>query len=135
MRWSGVSDFMDWRFEAAQHAAEREAARVHREMARGLGGLATVAATAPWLGMVWTVGCFFGYCFPAVGAEKSIVLAIETDRISQAIVPTALGLGVAIVSTWGLRCFRTQLGEFDLEMRVAAEELPGLIAAGLRAGS
>ncbi len=36
---------MGWRMMAAQHAAERAAAAVDEEMRRGLGGLATIAAT------------------------------------------------------------------------------------------
>jgi biopolymer transport protein ExbB/TolQ len=46
---------VDWRIELAQHAAERSAAGVHRELGRGLSGLATVAATAPFVGMLGNV--------------------------------------------------------------------------------
>ena len=126
---------MDWRLTVAQHAAERAATQAHRELARGLGGLATVAATAPWLGILWTVWGIGYYSFPGIGTEKSTVLAIESGRLSQSVVPTAVALGVAILATWGYRYLRARLNEFDLEMQHAAETLPGLIAAGLRAGS
>ena len=38
---------MNWRLVSARHGAERSAALVHKQMTRGLCGLATVAATAP----------------------------------------------------------------------------------------
>jgi biopolymer transport protein ExbB/TolQ len=123
---------MMWRLEVSQHAAEREATRVHRELARGLGGLATVAATAPWLGLLWTVWCIAFNTFLGVDGEKTAIMATLADALSQAIAPTAFGLCVAIIATWGYRHFRSQLTQFDLEMRVTAETLPGLIAAGLR---
>ena len=80
---------------------------------------------------MWTIWCFFGYCFPAVDGEKTALMAALAYRLSQAVMPTALGLGVAILATWGLQHFRAQLSEFDLEMRVAAETLPGILAAWL----
>jgi len=126
---------MDWRLTVAQHAAERTATQAHRELARGLGGLATVASTAAWVGILWTLWCFPGYCYTALPGEKTAAMAALAGRLSQSIVPSALGLGVAILATWGRRHFQVRLSEFDLEMRHAAETLPGLIAAGLRAGS
>jgi biopolymer transport protein ExbB/TolQ len=38
-----------------EDAAARSAVKVHRQMARGLFGLATLAATAPFVGMIGTV--------------------------------------------------------------------------------
>jgi biopolymer transport protein ExbB/TolQ len=46
---------MNWRVGLAQHAAKRSEVRVRREMGCGLPGLATVAATAPFAGMIGTV--------------------------------------------------------------------------------
>jgi biopolymer transport protein ExbB/TolQ len=126
---------MDWRLTLAQHAAERKATQVHRDMARGLGGLATVAATAPWLGFLWTLWAIAFNTFLGFDGDKATGLGMVAEGLSQAVVPIALGLGTAIVATWGHRHFRAQLSQFDLEMRVAAETVPGLIATGLRAGS
>jgi len=126
---------MDWRLTVAQHAAERAATQAHRELARGLGGLATVASTAVFLGILWTVWGLMFYSFPGLGTEKTTAMAITAGLMSQSIVPTAFGLGVAIVASWGHQHFKARLSEFDLEMQHAAEKLPGIIAAGLRAGS
>jgi biopolymer transport protein ExbB/TolQ len=55
---------MDMCVMLAQHAAERAASQFDRGLARGVKGLATVAATAPLLGVFATlwgiVGSFTG---------------------------------------------------------------------------
>ena len=88
---AGVSVGVDWRIELAQHAAERSATGVHREMGRGLSGLATVAATAPFVGMLGNVVGIIE-SFVGVNGEKTAIMAMTAGRLSDAIVPTACGL-------------------------------------------
>ncbi|MGA2593479.1 MAG: MotA/TolQ/ExbB proton channel family protein [Bryobacteraceae bacterium] len=58
----------------AQHAAGRSAVDAHSQMARRLGGLGTVAATAPFVGMIRTVWGIFN-SYPGCGGEKSACMA------------------------------------------------------------
>jgi biopolymer transport protein ExbB/TolQ len=101
-------------------------------MARGLGGLATVAATAPWLGLLLTLSGYRFHTFLPCGGEKSRCMAAIADGLSMHLWPAALALGLATLATWGYRHLRAQIDFFDVEMQNAAQALPWLIAAGLR---
>jgi biopolymer transport protein ExbB/TolQ len=127
---------MDWRVTSAQHAAERSAAVVHRQMARGLCGLATVAATAPFVGMIGTVWGIIN-SFPSCGCEKSALMAAIADLLSKSMMPAALGLAVAITASWGHKYLSARMAGFDIEMRYAVQDLPVYLARftpSLRAG-
>jgi biopolymer transport protein ExbB/TolQ len=118
---------MDWRLQLAQHAAERAATRVHGELARGVDGLATVAATVPFLGFLWTIWALRCNTFKGFDGDQATGIGMVAYGLSQSLFPTALALGLAIVATWAHRHVRTQLAAFDLEMRHAAETLPALM--------
>lgn len=118
---------MNWRVVLAQHAAERSVASVHREMARGLFGLATVAATAPFLGMIGTVWGI-AHSFPGCGGERSACMAAVAELLSESIMPSAFGLAVAITALWSYKYLSAQMGDFDTEMRNMALELANCLA-------
>jgi biopolymer transport protein ExbB/TolQ len=118
---------MDRRVTSAQHAAERSAAVVHRQMARGLCGLATVAATAPFVGIIGTV-CGIVNSFPSCGCEKSAVMAAIADLLSKSMMPAGLGLAVAIIASCGHKYLSARMADFDIEMRNAVQDLPVYLA-------
>jgi biopolymer transport protein ExbB/biopolymer transport protein TolQ len=113
---------MNWRVLVSIHAAERAATAVHSEMGRGLFGLATVASTAPFLGIllnvIGIVGSFTGVC-----GEKTAIMAALAGRFSESIVPTACGVAIAVTALTGHRLFTTQLSGIDAEMRAAILQL------------
>jgi len=118
---------MDWRVEAAQHAAERAAAVVHRRMARGLAGLATVAATAPVLGAAGTVWPVIEWSrLPPPGPYDCL-----SGGVSEAYIVLAFGLAVGIVASWCYRYLTARMDGFDVEMRHAARALPRLLAISI----
>jgi biopolymer transport protein ExbB/TolQ len=119
---------MDWRVVSAQHAAERSAAVVHWQMAHDLYGLATVAATAPFVGMIGTVWGIVN-SFPGCGGEKSACMAAVAELLSESIMPAALGLAVAITTSWGYKHLSARMAEFDIEMRNAVRDLPDYLAS------
>jgi len=69
-------------------------------MARRLGGLGTVAATAPFVGMIGTVWGIFN-SYPGCGGEKSACMAAVVDLLSKSMIPEAFGIAVAIIASWG----------------------------------
>jgi len=73
--------------DAAQRASMRATAVVHGQMKRGLDGLATIASTAPWLGIFATV---FGIInsFQGFSGQRETIIAVEFGLRSQALVPT-----------------------------------------------
>ncbi len=119
---------------AAQHAAERDAVRVHREMARGLDGLATVAATAPFMGLLATVFGVIGSFRGGNGSRATWVGALA-NYLSASLAPASLGLAIATLASAAHHHLRARLAEFDVEMHHAARTLPnhlGLITKNQR---
>ena len=96
-------------------------------MARGLCGLATVAATVPFVGMIGTVWGIVN-SFPGCGGEKSTCMAAVADLLSESLMPAALGLAVAITASWGHKYLSAQLADFDVEMRNTVRDLPDCLA-------
>ncbi|SPF46883.1 exported hypothetical protein [Candidatus Sulfopaludibacter sp. SbA4] len=96
-------------------------------MARGLCGLATVASTGPFAGMIGTVWGIYG-SFPACGADQWTCMAAIAELLSESIMPAALGLAVAIAASWGYKHLSARMAEFDIEMRGAVRGLPGYLS-------
>ena len=118
---------MDWRVALAQHAAERSSAAVGREMGRGLSGLATVAATAPFIGMIGTVLGIFN-SFPGFDGEESAIMAAIAERLSNSMMPTALGVAVSVTAFSGYRYLSAQMPDFNCEMRNAVLDLASYLS-------
>ncbi len=108
--------------EAAKLASERAAAVLHRQMGRGRASLAAIASSATFVGSIGTV---FGIInsFIGCGGEKSTCMAAVTMNLSQAIIPTAVGMSIALWATWCHKYACTELDTIDTEMRAATLEL------------
>jgi biopolymer transport protein ExbB/TolQ len=106
---------------AARRVSARAASLVHKEMKWGLASLATIASTAPLIGIFGTlVGIVKS--FPAMGTDKRTALAIVSGRLSESLVPTVLALIVALVATGFYKCLRAKVEAFDTEMENASLE-------------
>jgi biopolymer transport protein TolQ len=96
-------------------------------MKRGLNSLASIAATAPFVGVFGTVLGIFN-TFRGFGTEKSTIMAWTAKYLSDAMVPTALGLAVAIVASCFYKSLQARLENFDIEMKNASLELTNVLA-------
>ncbi len=100
----------------------RSAAIVHEEMREGLSSLATIATIAPLVGVFGTViGIVNSFGAPA--GERSTAIAFFTASLSDAIVPTALGLLVAMLSFCYYKYLTGRLASIDRDMENACLEL------------
>jgi biopolymer transport protein ExbB/biopolymer transport protein TolQ len=81
--------------ESVARSLERQGAREIQHMKRGLGLLATVASTAPFVGLLGTVMGIVT-AFELMAKEGSGGLSTVSAGIAEALVTTALGLLVAI---------------------------------------
>jgi biopolymer transport protein ExbB/TolQ len=107
---------------ATKRALARSAHVVHGQMKRGVDSLATIASTAPWLGLFGTlVGIV--YAFGGCGGDKGTCMAATARGLSESLVPAALGLIVALVAMWGYKYLLTELEAFDLDMEAASLQL------------
>src|SRR3989441_915437 len=90
--------------EASKRALERAEAIVGAELKRGLGGLATIGSTAPFVGLFGTVIGIIN-AFRGIASEKSAGLGAVSAGISEALVTTAIGLFVAVPAVWMYNAF------------------------------
>ena len=108
--------------EASKRALERTEAIVHAELKRGLGGLATIGSTAPFVGLFGTVVGILN-AFKGISQEKATGLAAVAGGISEALVTTAIGLLVAIPAVMMFNYLTGRVEAFDVEMDNSSSEL------------
>jgi len=108
--------------EASKRALERAEAIVHAELKRGIGNLATIGSTAPFVGLFGTVVGIIN-AFRGISSEKSTGLGAVAGGISEALVTTAVGLFVAIPAVWMFNYFTNRVEAFDVEMGNSSSEL------------
>src|SRR3954469_3379029 len=108
--------------EASKRALERAEAIVHAELKRGLGGLATIGSTAPFVGLFGTVVGILN-AFSEIAKQKATGLGAVAGGISEALVTTALGLAVAIPAVMMFNYFTNKVEAFDVEMDNSSSEL------------
>src|SRR5918995_7202779 len=108
--------------EASKRALDRSEAIVHAELKRGISSLATIGATAPFVGLFGTVVGIIN-AFKGISTEKSTGLGAVAGGISEALVATAIGLFVAIPAVWMYNVFTGSIESFDVEMGNSSSEL------------
>jgi len=107
---------------ASRRALERAEAITHAELKRGVSVLATIAASAPFVGLFGTVVGIIN-AFKGISTEKSTGLGAVAGGISEALVATAIGLFVAVPAVWAFNYFTTRFEGFDVEMGNSSSEL------------
>ena len=108
--------------EASKRALERAEAIVHAELKKGLGGLATIGSTAPFVGLLGTVIGILN-AFNKIATQKEAGIGAVAGGISEALVTTALGLFVAIPAVMAFNYFTGKVEAFDVEMDNSSSEL------------
>ena len=117
----GVSQNYD-RIGAIHRATDMATTLTNAEMKKGLGALATIGSTAPFIGLFGTT---FGIinAFEGMAASGSGGLAAISAGIAEALITTAFGLLVAIPAVMAFNYFTERLERFTIEMNNASAEL------------
>ncbi len=118
---TGTADELD-RVAAASRAIEREKEMTVADMRKGLGNLATISTTAPFIGLFGTVVGIIN-AFQGMAASGSGGLGAVSAGISEALVATAFGLFVAIPAVWLYNYFLGKIDRFQVEINNASSEL------------
>lgn len=116
------SDISGDEIEASKRALQRAIAIKTAEFKRGLGGLATIGSTAPFVGLFGTVFGIIG-AFQGMKNAESAGIAAVAGGISEALFTTALGLVVAVPAVWLFNYFTGKVDGFVVEMDNSASEL------------
>ena len=93
--------------------------------------LATVASSAPFVGLFGTVGgiitAFQKLADPTKGGGG---IGTVSAGIAEALVTTAVGLGVAIIAVWFYNYFTARLDDITIDIDETASELVDTILRG-----
>jgi biopolymer transport protein ExbB len=122
-RSQGVSaDLSGEQIESSRRACERAEAIVNAELKRGLSSLATIGATAPFVGLFGTTVGIIN-AFAGMSESQTAGLAAVAGGISEALVATAFGLFVAVPAVWAYNAFTNSVEAFQIEMTNSSSEL------------
>ena len=109
--------------EAAGRALQRTAVQTTTELSRGVGSLATIATTSPFIGLFGTViGIVHAFQDIAKAGAGSGFEAVS-QGISEALWTTALGLVVAVPAAWMFNYLSQKIQHLGIEMESSSSEL------------
>ena len=92
------------------------------QLKSGLGFLATIGSTAPFVGLFGTVVGIIN-AFRSIAATGSGGMSVVSGGIAEALVSTALGIFVAIPAVVAFNHFTGKLENFHVEMNRASSQL------------
>jgi biopolymer transport protein ExbB len=108
--------------ESGKRAIERETLMTTAEMKKGLGNLATISTTAPFVGLFGTVIGIIN-AFRGMAISGSGGLGAVSSGIAEALATTALGLFVAVPAVWMYNYFLNKVERFQVEMSNSSSQL------------
>jgi biopolymer transport protein ExbB/TolQ len=92
------------------------------QLKQGLGFLATIGSTAPFVGLFGTVAGIIN-AFRNIAATGSGGMSVVSGGIAEALVTTALGIFVAIPAVAGFNYFTGKVEVFHIEMNRTSTKL------------
>jgi len=107
---------------AVNRAVDRSSMRTVADLRRGLGALATVGSTAPFVGLLGTVAGIIT-AFQAMAASGSGGLGTVSAGIAEALATTAFGLLVAIPAVMMFNYLTNRVEEMEVDINDSANEL------------
>jgi biopolymer transport protein ExbB/biopolymer transport protein TolQ len=108
--------------DTVRRAIQRASALTANDLKKGVASLATIGATAPFVGLLGTVVGIIN-AFHGIATAGSSGLAAVSAGISEALVETALGLVVAIPAVWFYNYLSGRIEYFNVEMDNSSSEL------------
>src|SRR5262245_29611868 len=123
----GLKERLIWRLERIEAAAART-------VSRGTGVLATIGATAPFIGLFGTV---WGIMNSFIGISKAHTtnLAVVAPGIAEALLATAFGLAAAIPAVVIYNVFARSIGNYRATLADASSEVMRLVSRDLDRGT
>ena len=107
---------------AVNRAVDRSSLRTVNDLRRGLGALATVGSTAPFVGLLGTVAGIIT-AFQQMAATGSGGLGTVSKGIAEALVTTAFGLLVAIPAVMMFNYLTNRVEDMQVDITDSATEL------------
>jgi len=119
---SGVELNRDDLVDSVRRAIQRASALTAADLKKGMGSLATIGATAVFVGLLGTTLGVIN-AFQGIAATGSGGLGAVSAGIAEALVGTAVGLFVAIPAVWFYNFLTSKIEFFNVEMDNSSSEL------------
>ena len=128
---AGIQEFLDGKeanlsleeqIETAQRGCERASTIFNQELKRGLSTLATIATSAPFIGLFGTISGIIN-AFRGMALTGSGGIGAVAGGIAEALVTTAFGIGVAIIALWCYNALNTKIEVYDAEMANTSSQI------------
>lgn len=121
LKTEGPDDVGDFDLvDSVNRALERVKERETSNMRKGLAYLGTVASATPFIGLLGTVIGILGTFQLLKGG--TVTINEIGPKISEALVSTALGLGVAIIAAMAFNFFTSRVEQFVIDMNDVSSE-------------
>ncbi len=108
--------------ETAQRGCERAATIFTQELKRGLNTLATIATSSPFIGLFGTIAGIIN-AFRGMALTGSGGIGAVAGGISEALITTAFGIGVAIIALWCYNFLITKIDTCGAEMSNTSSQI------------
>ena len=108
--------------DSVRRAIQRASALTAADLKKGMGSLATIGATAVFVGLLGTTLGVIN-AFQGIAATGSGGLGAVSAGIAEALVGTAIGLFVAIPAVWFYNALTSKIEFFAVEMDNSSSEL------------
>lgn len=120
----GIQEFLEGKeanisleeqINGAQRGCERAATIFTQELKKGMSVMATIATSAPFIGLFGTI---FGIinAFRGMALTGSGGIGAVAAGISEALITTAFGIGVAIIALWFYNLLNASIEVYEAEM-------------------
>lgn len=109
--------------ESVERSLERSTVATLSDLRRGIPGLATIATTAPFVGLLGTVIGIIHAFEDIAGAQGAGGFETVSQGIAEALIATALGLVVAIPAAWMFNYLSGRIDRLSAEMENSSSEL------------
>lgn len=108
--------------DTVRRAIQRASALTASDLKKMVSSLATIGATAPFVGLLGTVVGVIN-AFQGIAATGSGGIGAVSAGIAEALVETALGLLVAIPAVWFYNYLTSRIEYFNVEMDNSSSEM------------
>jgi biopolymer transport protein ExbB/TolQ len=128
---AGITEFLsgkeagisfEQQIETASRGCDRAASIFNQELKRGLSLLATIATSAPFIGLFGTISGIIN-AFRGMAETGSGGIGAVAGGIAEALVTTAFGIGVAVIALWCYNLLNTKIEVYDAEMSNTASQV------------
>ena len=128
---AGIKEFLEGQqanlsleeqINSAQRGCDRASNIFSQELKRGLNTMATIATSSPFIGLFGTI---FGIinAFRGMAVTGSGGIGAVSQGIAEALITTAVGIGVAIIALWCYNFLSTKIEVYGTEMANTSSEI------------